>query len=66
LILKPLETLPHAKRLLIVADGALQYVPFAALPLTGGRPLILKYEVLSLPSASTIAVLRGELRGRKP
>ncbi|MGA9773303.1 MAG: CHAT domain-containing tetratricopeptide repeat protein [Blastocatellia bacterium] len=52
------------KRLLIVADGALQYIPFAALLdlKTGAQPLIVDHEILSLPSASTIAVIRQESR----
>ena len=103
------------KRIVVVADGALQYVPFAALPEpsgvggqgpgVGGRgsgnragvddaaaraaqneassskdnaptsdrptahgpqPLILKHEVVSLPSASVLALMREELRGRRP
>lgn len=56
-----------SKRLLVVADGALQYVPFAALSpnATSYRPLIIEHEVISLPSASTLAVLREELNGRK-
>jgi len=56
------------KRLLIVADGALQYVPFAALPDPDGfeQPLIVNHEIVSVPSASTIAVLRRENASRKP
>src|SRR6185295_20074658 len=56
-----------SKRLLVVADGALQYVPFAALSAQAAsyRPLIIEHEVISLPSASTLAVLREELNGRK-
>jgi len=56
------------KQLLIVADGALQYVPFAMLPEPETRrptPLIVNHEIVSLPSASTLAVLRKELSGRK-
>jgi CHAT domain-containing protein len=61
-------TLKH-KRLLIVADGALQYVPFAALPeppiRRGGAPshaspLIVGHEIVNLPSASVLALLRHE------
>ncbi len=58
-----------ARRLLIVAEGALQYLPFAALPAPGmgeGRPLVLDHEVVHLPSASTLAVLRAELADRPP
>ncbi|MBK9314361.1 MAG: CHAT domain-containing protein [Acidobacteria bacterium] len=66
MLIQPLGKLNSGKRLLIVADGALQYVPFAALPDMTGQPLILGHEVLSLPSASAIAVSRRELEGRKP
>jgi CHAT domain-containing protein/Flp pilus assembly protein TadD len=51
-------------RLLIVAEGALQYVPFAALPSpsrdsTGEpTPLVRDHEVVSAPSASALATLR--------
>ena len=60
------------KRLVIVADGALQYIPFEALPLPeaaapGGAtsgpsepPVLLSQnEVVYQPSASTLALLRG-------
>jgi CHAT domain-containing protein/tetratricopeptide (TPR) repeat protein len=49
-------------RLAIVASGALEYTPFAALPEPGGgdyRPLLLEHEIVTLPSASTLALLRG-------
>jgi len=67
-----------AKRLLIVADGALQYLPFGALPVpdpnasTSPRlesamtPLMVEHEIVHLPSASALAVLRRELAGRQP
>ncbi|HZS07353.1 MAG TPA: CHAT domain-containing protein [Blastocatellia bacterium] len=56
------------KRLLIVSDGLLQYVPFAALPAPAAdsRPLVADHEVVSLPSASVVAALRQETAGRKP
>src|SRR5262249_53264348 len=42
-----------SSRLVIVASGALQYVPFAALPspLHPDVPLIAEHEIVSLPSA---------------
>ena len=56
------------QRLVIVADGALQYVPFAALPtpaVTANlRPLIADYEIVSLPSASVLALMREDLKAR--
>ena len=54
-----------AKRLLIVGGGALQYLPFGAL--RGNRqPLVIDYEIVRLPSASTLAVLRREVANRAP
>lgn len=60
------------KRIVVVADGALQYIPFALLPIPGDTeagqayvPLVVKHEIISLPSASTIAVQRRGLTGRK-
>ncbi|MFL6212790.1 MAG: CHAT domain-containing tetratricopeptide repeat protein [Blastocatellia bacterium] len=61
------------KRLLVVADGALQYVPFAALPepvqarpgQSAAPPLILHHEIISLPSLSVLSVLRKEINGRR-
>jgi CHAT domain-containing protein/tetratricopeptide (TPR) repeat protein len=69
MVIAPAATILGTRRLLVVADGALQYVPFAALPAPqgpGGRPLIVEHEIISLPSASALAVLRRELDGRKP
>ena len=67
LILQPVEPLLGNRPLLIVADGALQYVPFAALPLPStGDPLVTGHEIVNLPSASVLAVLRRELRDRQP
>jgi len=73
-VLGPVAAQLGKKRLLIVTDGTLQYVPFAALPIPAtGRPnrhrpipLIIDHEIVSLPSASTLAVLRRELQGRQP
>jgi CHAT domain-containing protein len=72
----------------IVSDGALQYIPFGALPVpdsllsvvrgqssestitkpqvTGYRPVVIDHEIVSVPSASVLAVLRRELAARQP
>lgn len=56
------------KRLLIVADGILQYVPFAALPDPNAAdaedyvPLIVSHEIVMAPSASSIAILREQVQ----
>ena len=54
------------QRLVIVADGALHYLPFAALPRPGGsEPLLVRHEIVALPSASALAVQR-QARARRP
>jgi CHAT domain-containing protein len=63
------------KRLAIVASGALEYLPFAVLPLpkrggaeekgTAAIPLIVDHEVVNLPSASALALIRREASERK-
>jgi CHAT domain-containing protein/Tfp pilus assembly protein PilF len=72
LLLSPVATQLGKKRLLIVSDGILQYIPFAALPTPEAanqnnayRPMILDHEIVSLPSASTLAVLRREMKTRR-
>ncbi|MDZ7958807.1 MAG: tetratricopeptide repeat protein [Aulosira sp. DedQUE10] len=70
LILAPVAQQLGQRRLVIVADGALQYVPFAALNTPGSKnsgyePLTVNHEIITLPSASTLAVLRQEITGRK-
>lgn len=84
-ILAPAAPLLANKRLLIVADGALQYVPFAALKVSStksqvassklnidsrlktqdsGLFLVETNEIVNLPSASALSVLRKETNGR--
>lgn len=52
------------KRLLIVADGMLQYIPFAALSSRAGRYLIEDHELVTLPSTMALAAMRNELANR--
>ena len=65
MILAPAAAEFGNKRLVVVADGALQYVPFAALSLGQRRPLILDHEVVNLPSASAFAIQRENLSHRQ-
>jgi CHAT domain-containing protein/tetratricopeptide (TPR) repeat protein len=58
-IVTPLGPRMAGTRLAIVTEGTLQYIPFAALPDAGGRPLIASHEIVSLPSASTLGALRA-------
>jgi CHAT domain-containing protein len=83
-VLAPVAAQLGSKRLVIVADGALQYIPFAmlpeptinanpksAIPKSAIRnpeflsPLIVKHEVVSLPSASALAIQRTQIAGRQ-
>ena len=90
MVLGPVASQLANKRLVIVADGVLQYIPFAMLPepaavgqrwrvtagsaamnnrpLTTNRqpPIIVNHEVVSLPSASSLALQRQEFKDRKP
>jgi len=70
ILLGPVAGQLGQKRLLIVADGALEYLPFHALATPRAPapfvPLMVEHEVTSIPSASTLAVLRRELQGRAP
>jgi CHAT domain-containing protein len=71
MVLAPVAQLLGKKRLIIVADGVLQFIPFAVLPVQplGGsaeQPLIVEHEIVSLPSASTLSVIRAEVAVRKP
>jgi CHAT domain-containing protein/tetratricopeptide (TPR) repeat protein len=87
-LLGPVAAQLGTKRLLIVGEGALQYLPFGALPvpkerergkgkgenegqeqrppLKNFKPLIVEHEIVSLPSASVMAVLRRETQRRQP
>ncbi len=67
LLLAPIVSALNTPRLLIVADGVLQSVPFAALPHPVTRqPLVEHLEIALLPSASTLAMLRRDQGGRPP
>ena len=60
-----------AVRVVIVADGALHYVPFGALPVPSSEdaapvPSLERHECLYLPSASALAAQRQRLASRPP
>ena len=69
MLLGPVAARIGTKRLLIVADGLLQYLPFATIPDPSSaelRPLVVNHEIVTAPSASVVAVLRQETAGRVP
>ncbi len=74
MVLAPVAAQMKNKRLVIVADGALHYVPFGALPEPSAtnehtsepaQPLTVNHEIVSLPSASVLALLRQQYKDRK-
>ncbi len=69
ILLKPVLDKLGNKRLAIIGDGVLQYVPFGALPdpRAGNnqyQPLLVNNEVVYLPSASTLQTIRNETQNR--
>jgi CHAT domain-containing protein len=80
MILSPAAPYLSNKRLLVVTDGALQYIPFAALNISSfedgnrkpqianrksaDRFLVETNEIVNLPSASALSILRRETRER--
>jgi CHAT domain-containing protein/tetratricopeptide (TPR) repeat protein len=69
MVLGPFAGTLGKKRLLIIPDGALQYIPFRALndpdDNSNGVALINNHEVANELSASTLALLVAEAKGRQ-
>jgi CHAT domain-containing protein/tetratricopeptide (TPR) repeat protein len=68
-VLGPIGSHLASKRLVIVTDGPLDYIPFCMLTVNvnGARePLLLQHEIVSLPSASVLAALRKQVDSRPP
>jgi len=61
---QPLEKLITSKNLIVVAHGALHYLPFAALQDGSGQFLLDRYSLRFLPSASVLKFLRPVLQNR--
>jgi CHAT domain-containing protein len=71
ILLEPVAGQLGNKRLLIVSDGILHYLPFAALPKPGtaGKnqvPLLVDHEIVSLPSASIQIELQHRANSKAP
>jgi CHAT domain-containing protein/tetratricopeptide (TPR) repeat protein len=55
------------QRLIVVPDGALHVLPFAALRMPGAlQPLLATHEIVYIPSATTLVLERQRLQGRPP
>ncbi len=71
ILLKPVLEKIGNKRIVAIGDGALQYLPFGALPDPRAesnqyQPLLVNNEVVYLPSASTLQTIRNETQNRPP
>lgn len=67
MLLGPVHAGLEGKRLVFVTDGALRYIPFAALPVPaagGSVPLIVRNEVVHLPSAAVLREIRRAAASR--
>jgi CHAT domain-containing protein len=66
LILDPVANELNKKRLIIVADGALNYIPFQLLATSAGaEPLVANHYIISAPSATVLGQLQMETAQRK-
>ncbi|HEU4875748.1 MAG TPA: CHAT domain-containing protein, partial [Pyrinomonadaceae bacterium] len=69
LVVTPVASEFRKIRVVLVPDGALQNVSFASLPTIGVEAdidVIAKHEIVVLPSASVIGLLREQIASRKP
>ncbi|HEU4594616.1 MAG TPA: CHAT domain-containing protein [Pyrinomonadaceae bacterium] len=68
IILSPVaDELKSKRRVVVVADGALNYIPFQLLPspAANGEPLVSNSEIVNAPSASVLGQLRQETARRR-
>lgn len=68
MVLSPVAAELSKRRIIVVADGALHYIPFHILPTPSadGEPLVANYEIINTPSASILGELRKEAKQRRP
>ena len=68
LVLSPVAKSLDKRRIILVADNVLNYIPFQMLPLEAGNPqrLIESHEIVNAPSASIMGQLRQETARRQP
>jgi CHAT domain-containing protein/tetratricopeptide (TPR) repeat protein len=68
MILSPMSGELDKQMFIVVADGALNYIPFQILrtPSSPNDPLVAKHNVVNVPSASVLGDLRQEAGHRQP
>jgi CHAT domain-containing protein/TolA-binding protein len=67
MVLSPVAAELNKRRIIVVADGALNYIPFQILPSPSAdnEPLVTSYEVVNAPSASILGQLQQEAARRQ-
>ena len=69
ILLGPVADRLGDKRIVVVSDGTMQYLPFSALPIPSRSgeptPLIVEHEIVSLPSVSALRMLRSQTKSRE-
>ena len=67
MILSPVAAELNKRHIIVVADGALNYVPFQILPapFTNNEPLVANHEVVNAPSATILGQLQQEASRRQ-
>ena len=65
-VLWPLADQLNKKRVIVAADGALNYIPFQLLPVgaSNPEPLVAEHELINAPSASILGDLQNEAARR--
>jgi CHAT domain-containing protein len=68
MVLSPVGAELNKRRIIIVADGVLNYIPFQVLPASpsNNEPLVASHEISTTPSASILGELRQEAAQRQP
>src|SRR5256712_3154268 len=68
MILSPVAAQLNKQRIIVVADGVLNYIPFQSLPMpaANSEQMVAAHEVINAPSASVLEQLRQESAQRQP
>ena len=66
MVLAPVASHLNKRRIIVIADGALHYIPFQMLPSpsSNAEPLVVQHDIINAPSASILGELREEVAGR--
>lgn len=68
MVLSPVAAQLNKRRIIVIADGALNYIPFQVLPAPSAHaePLVASVDVINAPSATVLGELRQEVARRAP